>query len=133
MPIEAVVSSIAVRPDHIQTVLEGEQYIQRLGEVVVLHDLQGLLGDMALDPEREQLPVVIVQGKAGRIALIVSEFLGPQKLVNVPLDERVFDCPGVAGTSVFTGGRIGLTLDIEGLVAAPSAGKPLRRPPPRST
>ncbi|MFW5857801.1 MAG: ATP-binding protein, partial [Planctomycetota bacterium] len=117
LPIERIVSSLGVARDDVQTALDRNRFIQYLEEVVVLRDLQELLGDRPLGEGADPLPVVIVQGKAGRVALIVSEFLGPQKLVNVPLDDRTFHVDGVAGTSVFSGGRIGLTLDIDALAA----------------
>ncbi len=115
-PIERVVSSLGIQAGEIESAMGASRYIRYLGDVVPLHDLQQLLGDAPLGEEEEPIPVVIVQGKPGKVALIVSEFLGPQKLVNVPLDDSVFKVRGVAGTSVFTGGRIGLTMEIDELV-----------------
>lgn len=115
-PIDQVVSSLGAKAEDVQTAMTGGRYLQYLGEVVVLHDLQQLLGDTPLEENALGLPVVIIESRAGRIGLVVSEFLGPQKLVNVPLDETVFQVEGVAGTSVFTGGRIGLTVDVDGLI-----------------
>lgn len=110
-PIESIVSFLGVSPDDVQSALDKERYIDYLGEVIVLKNLLGVISGKASDEDIQPLPVTIIQGKAGKLALVVSELLGPQKLVNVPLDEAVFDVQGVMGTSVFAGGRVGLTLD----------------------
>jgi hypothetical protein len=66
----------------------------------------------------------VLQGKAGRIALSISEFLGPQKLVNVPLSGSWDRARAVAGTAVFTGGRLGLTLNVDALARDAVGGAP---------
>ncbi|MCK4303846.1 MAG: chemotaxis protein CheW [Candidatus Eisenbacteria sp.] len=117
LPIEQVVASLGIVPAQIQTAMDQGKYFTYQGQVIVLHDLRELLGSEPLPRDAEQLSVVIVQSRSDRIGLVISEFLGPQKLVNIPFDESLPHDPGVAGTSVFTGGRLGLTLDINELVA----------------
>jgi chemotaxis protein histidine kinase CheA len=117
LPITCVVASVGIDAATIQTVLGSDnRYIKYLGEIIVLHDLQQILGDPPAESIDGSLPVLIIEGKNGRVALLVSEFLGPKKLVNVPLNSDVFHVPGVAGTFVHTGGKLGLTLDVDALV-----------------
>ncbi len=117
LPIEQVVASLALRLSQVQTAMDRSRYFVYQGSVVGLRDLQELLGAAPLE-EVDPLPVVIIQGRHGRLALIVSEFLGPAKLVNIPFEEGMEHDPGVIGTTVFTGGRLGLTVDIDTLVAS---------------
>jgi HPt (histidine-containing phosphotransfer) domain-containing protein len=67
----------------------------------------------------EVVPVVIIEGKRDKIACVVSEFLAPSKLVNVPLAKDMFhrDVVGIAGTCIISGGRVGMTVDINTTVA----------------
>ena len=118
LPIEQVIASLGVRRDQVQTAMDRSRYFVYQGSVVVLRDLQELLGSPSLEDETDPLPVVIVQGRTGRLALIVSEFLGPAKLVNIPFEDGMEHDPGVIGTTVFTGGRLGLTVDIDALVSS---------------
>ncbi len=118
LPIEQVIASLGVRRDQVQTAMDRSRYFVYQGSVVVLRDLQELLGSPSLEEETDPLPVVIVQGRTGRLALIVSEFLGPAKLVNIPFEDGMEHDPGVIGTTVFTGGRLGLTVDIDALVSS---------------
>jgi chemotaxis protein histidine kinase CheA len=118
LPIEQVVANIGLRRDDIQTAFDRGRHFLYHDEVVPLFCLQETLGQDALEDLREPLPVIIVRGRAGRAAFLVSEFLGPQKLVNIPLDDDLGHHVAIGGTAVFTGGRLGLTVDVDALVAA---------------
>jgi len=118
IPIDQVVASLGIKPARIQTAMGRGRCFTYQGQVVVLHDLQELVGNPPLNEDVDPLPVVIVQSKGRRVALIVSEFLGPQKLVNIPLDDDMQHDPSIAGTSVFTGGKLGLTINVDDLVAS---------------
>lgn len=115
LPIEHVVFSLAVNATQVKNALGRGRYFTHRGEALVLHDLLDLLGEQPADERPDPVPVVVVQGKAGRIALSITEFLGPQKLVNVPLNGSWDRARAVAGTAIFTGGRLGLTLNVDAL------------------
>lgn len=115
LPIEQTVASLGVVPAEIRSALNRGTYILHQDQVVTLRDLQELLGDGPLDDDLDVIPVVVVESKGRKLALIISEFLGPQKLVNIQIDDILSHTTGVAGTSVFTGGRLGLTLNVDEL------------------
>ncbi len=115
LPIEQTVASLGILPSEIRSALHRGTYILHQGQAVILRDLQDLLGDGPLCDNHDLLPVVIVESKGRKLALIISEFLGPQKLVNIQIDDILSHSRGVAGTSVFTGGRLGLTLNVDEL------------------
>ena len=101
------------------------------GRIVPLHDLQEALGEEPVAADGQMLPVIILRGRTGEIAFVVSKFLGPQKLVNIPLDDGIDHHCAVAGTAVFTGGKLGLTLDVDTLVASTMGRRPCRPSRPR--
>ncbi len=121
LSIDKVLSLQGVRHDQIQASMDRERFIKYLNEPIALFDLSELLGGGPSKIDHPEIvPVVIIEGKTERIAAIVSEFLSPSKLVNVPLEKDLFDreAAGVAGTCIITGGRVGVTIDVDELVAA---------------
>jgi len=119
LAIEKVISLQGIPVNQIQATMDRDRFIQYLGEPVALFDLQELLGGGTSESLKPNIvPVVIVEGKKNRIAVAVTEFLSPQKLVNVPLVTDMFGdaAPGVAGTCIISGGQVGLTVDIDRVV-----------------
>lgn len=117
LPIEQIVASIGLRSDEIKSAFDRSRHFLYQDEVIPLHCLQEILGQPTPAGQRDPLPVIIVRGRQGQAAFTVSEFLGPQKLVNIPLTEGMQHHPAIAGTAVFTGGKLGLTVDVDQLVA----------------
>ena len=130
LSIDKVVSLQGVRTEDIQASLDRDRFIRYLDEPVTLLDLQELLGGEPSPQEKEGIiPVVVVEGQHDRIAVSVTEFLAPSKLVNVPLDTTMFggrQVRGISGTCIISGGRVGMTVDIDVLVAA-ATGVPLTK------
>jgi len=119
LAIEKVISLQGIPVEQIQATMDRERFIRYLGDPISLFDLQELLGGVTSESFKPDIvPVVIIEGKKERIAVIVTEFLSPQKLVNVPLETDMFGdvAPGVAGTCIISGGQVGLTVDIDRVV-----------------
>ena len=127
LSIDQVVSLQGLKHEQIQASMDRERFIKYLGTPLALFDLSELLGS---EPTRldnpDVVPVVIIEGKKSKIACIVSEFLAPSKLVNVPLTKDMFnrDVVGIAGTCIISGGRVGMTVDIDTTVAK-AVGEPI--------
>ena len=117
LPIDQVVANIALRREDIGTAFDRSRHFLYHDEVVPLHNWQGALEQPMQDEVRDPLPVIILRSRTGQAAFTVTEFLGPQKLVNIPLDEGLDHHPAISGTAVFTGGKLGLTVDVDTLVA----------------
>jgi len=120
LSIDQVVSLQGFKPDQIHATMDQERFIKYLGTPLALFDLSELLGsDTTRLDNPEVVPVVIIEGKKDKIACVVSEFLAPSKLVNVPLAKDMFnrDMLGIAGTCIISGGRVGMTVDINTTVA----------------
>ncbi|MDR1487037.1 MAG: chemotaxis protein CheW [Deltaproteobacteria bacterium] len=118
VPIGNVVATQSFSVSDINTTMERTESIIYLGSIVPLHDLRGLLTGAPLADEefKDYLPVIIIDAKNGRVALKVSEFIRPQKLVLIPLPE-IFSVKGVAGTTILGGNQLGMVLDPFELIA----------------
>jgi chemotaxis protein histidine kinase CheA len=121
VPIGNVVATQSFSLSDINTTMERTESILYLGSIVPLHDLRGLLTGTSLSIEefRDNLPVIVIDAKNGRLALKVSEFIRPQKLVLIPLPE-IFKVRGVAGTTILGGSQLGMVLDPFDLIAMAS-------------
>ncbi|MDR2405425.1 MAG: chemotaxis protein CheW [Deltaproteobacteria bacterium] len=118
VPIGNVVATQSFNVSDVHTTMERTESITYLGTIVPLHDLRGLLTGtpLASSEFKDYLPVIIIDAKNGRIALKVSEFIRPQKLVLIPLPE-IFSVRGVAGTTILGGSQLGMVLDPFDLIA----------------
>lgn len=116
IPIQNVVATQSFLPDELHSAMASAESIIYLGSIVPLHDLSNLLAGRRLNENRDNIPVIIIEAKNGRIALKVSEFVRPQKLVLIPLPD-LFDVIGVSGTTILGGSQLGLVLDPFELVA----------------
>ncbi|MDR2198820.1 MAG: chemotaxis protein CheW [Deltaproteobacteria bacterium] len=121
VPIGNVVATQSFNQGDVHTTMERTESITYLGTIVPLHDLRELLTGtpLASGDFTENLPVIIIDAKNGRIALKVSEFIRPQKLVLIPLPE-IFTVRGVAGTTILGGSQLGMVLDPFDLIALSS-------------
>jgi chemotaxis protein histidine kinase CheA len=121
VPIGNVVATQSFSASEVHTTMERTESITYLGSIVPLHDLRGLLTGTPLAGSEfeDYLPVIIIDAKNGRIALKVSEFIRPQKLVLIPLPE-IFSVRGVAGTTILGGSQLGMVLDPFDLIAMSS-------------
>jgi len=116
VPIGNVVATQSVEPKDVITTMGNTASIQYLGAIIPMHDLRGLLSGAPLSDTAESLAIIIIDAKNGRIALKVSEFIRPQKLVLIPLPE-IFSVKGVSGTTILGGNQLGMVLDPFELIA----------------
>ncbi len=114
IPILNVVSTLGMSSDKIITTFKRGRSIKYLGEIVTLFDMSALLGHGVLPPE-DEVTIVIVDAKNGRIALLVTEVLSPEKLVFSPLPD-LFRVQGVSGATLITGSYMGLVVDVSEMV-----------------
>ena len=117
VPIGNVVATQSVEAKDVITTMGSTESIQYLGSIIPLHDLRALLnGPPLADANQETLAIIVIDAKNGRIALKVSEFIRPQKLVLIPLPE-IFSVKGVSGTTILGGNQLGMVLDPFELIA----------------
>ena len=60
--------------------------------------------------------VVIVEDEDRQAGLLVDELIGRQQVVIKSLGETMKDIPGISGGAIMPDGRVGLIIDVGGLV-----------------
>lgn len=127
-PISNVVASIAVAKDEISTALEKGKMVKYLESLLPLHSLGNVLekrfDEIDWADNNETIPILIIEHKGKRIALTVSEFLAPQKLVIIPFDESV-SVTGLVGSTILGGRKLGYIVDVPSLISL-AMGKEVR-------
>ncbi len=64
--------------------------------------------------------VVVVENEGQQRAFMVDELLGKQEVVIKSLGGLMKDIPGLAGGTILADGRVGLILDIAGIISSSS-------------
>jgi len=102
-----------------------EQYhtVQGQGELIKVRDhllplvrLHQVFNCEAQKTDPWQALVVVVEHEGEQFCLLVDELVGKQEIVIKSLGERLKDLPGIAGGAIMGDGRVGLILDVAGLV-----------------
>jgi chemotaxis protein histidine kinase CheA len=119
-PISNVVASIAVTKEEISSPLEKGKMIKYLENLLPLHSLNNVLDkrydELDWADNNGTIPILIIEHKSKRIALTVSEFLAPQKLVIIPFDESI-SVAGLVGSTILGGRKLGYIVDIPSLIS----------------
>lgn len=109
---------ISLRPDKqdINTVVGRGEILTLQGHLVPIVRLYKLFGLEGALTECTDGTIVVVENAGGRVGLLVDEILGQQQTVIKSLGEVFKDADGVAGGAIMPDGRVGLILDVGGLI-----------------
>ncbi len=108
----------AVRPDagELYTVAGRGEMLKQQGALIPLFRLSRLLdiGDTAQDPT--EAIALLVEDGGKQLAILADTLLGQQQTVIKPLGQGIPPVTGVAGGAIMPDGRVGLILDVAGLI-----------------
>jgi two-component system chemotaxis sensor kinase CheA len=107
-----------IRPDaeDINTIIGKGESVKVRGHLVPVIRLYNALDIEGAIEKPENAALVIVESSGREYALLVDTLIGKQEVVIKPLGEKVKDLKGVAGGAILGDGRVGLILDIQGVV-----------------
>lgn len=116
LPIPGICESIRPVAADIRRVLgEGEMIVLR-GATIPLFRLAELFKITSSATRPEEGVVTIVEDGERRVALLLDELVGQQRVVVKTLGDSLGRLPGVSGASILADGRVRLILDIPGLI-----------------
>ena len=116
IPTLTIVRSIQPEQQYMTRVLGKGEMLTVQGELMPLFRLARLFQiPNAIEDPTEALAVV-VEDDGKHTALVVDELLGQQQIVIKSLGETMRDSPGIAGGAIMPDGKVGLILDVGGLV-----------------
>ncbi|OQX27945.1 MAG: hypothetical protein BWK80_02795 [Desulfobacteraceae bacterium IS3] len=117
MPTISIVRS--VRPDikAISRVHNRGQILQLQGKLIPLFRLADLFGiEGTTDHDPAHSIVVVVEDGGKQAGIVVDELIGSQQIVIKTLGEIMRNIPGISGSAIMPDGKVGLILDVGGLV-----------------
>jgi two-component system chemotaxis sensor kinase CheA len=129
IPTVSIVRSVQPVETDLSRVFQRGEMLSLQGKLIPLFRLATLfeIEDAATDPT--QAIVVVVEDDRRQTGLLVDELIGSQQIVIKTLGEALGDIPGVSGSAIMPNGRVGLILDVGGLVRLASDFNPEKQAP----
>ncbi len=124
IPTLSIVRAVRPEPDDVSTVLERGEMLKLQSELIPLCRLDRLFDLKGAEQDVTRALVVVVESDGARTGLVVDELLGQQQIVIKSLGKSMRDIPGVAGGAIMPDGRVGLILDVGGVVKLASSSMP---------
>jgi two-component system chemotaxis sensor kinase CheA len=90
--------------------------LQLQGRLIPLHRLSQLYGIADAQEELSEAIVVVVEDEQRQAGLVIDELVGRQQVVIKSLGESMRNIPGISGGAILPDGRVGLILDVGGLL-----------------
>jgi two-component system chemotaxis sensor kinase CheA len=107
-------------------VLETHELLQVQGQSIPLLRLTTLL---AMEAGNHDCQLAIIAESDGqRVAILVDELVGQQQAVIKSISSGIGETPGISGCAILSDGRVGLVLDVAGLLALAKTSPPSPRP-----
>jgi two-component system chemotaxis sensor kinase CheA len=116
IPTISIQESFRPRPEDFSTVTEQGELVNVRGNLIPLLRLYQLwhIEPKTTDPTKAL--VVIVENMGRRACVMVDELVGQQQIVIKNLGEQFRDVRGITGATILGNGRVGLILDVDGLI-----------------
>jgi two-component system chemotaxis sensor kinase CheA len=116
LPINSIVEFVKAQEKDRSQVYDKTEMYRVFGDVYPLIRLSDLFGVTTTKQVFEEHTICIVESDYGRACVLVDELLGQQQVVIKSLGERLKNVEGVSGSAILGDGRVGLILDVNGLV-----------------
>jgi two-component system chemotaxis sensor kinase CheA len=116
IPTISIVRSVQPTPKDISTVLQKGEMLKLQGRLVPLFRIATLFEIENAEQDLNRAIAVIVENEGKQAGLVVDELIGSQQIVIKTLGEMLGDIRGISGSAIMPNGRVGLILDVGGLV-----------------
>jgi len=115
-PTLSIVRSVQPKPEDITTVLKRGEMLLLQGNLIPLFRLASLFEIRGAEEELTKSIVMVVEDDGRQVGLIIDELIGSQQIVIKTLGDIFKNIPGISGSAIMPNGRVGLILDVGGLV-----------------
>ncbi len=118
IPTASIREAIRLSPENYSTAKEKGEMIRLRGKLIPLVRLYELFGIVPEHEDPFQALAIIVESKDGRVSgMLVDDLIGQQRVVIKPLGDLFKGIRGISGGSILGDGRVGLILDVDGLIS----------------
>ena len=116
VPLFAVREMFRPAPDSLFTVQNRAEMVMVRGNLLAVVRLYRKFGVKPRSEDPCQGLLIVAEGEGQRFCLMVDELIGKQEAVIKSLGETFKKIPGIAGGAILGDGRVGLILDLVGLI-----------------
>jgi two-component system chemotaxis sensor kinase CheA len=121
IPTVSIVRTIKPDSKDISTVFNKGIVLSLQGKLIPLYRLTHLYKIEDSQDSNTDL-VVVIEDDGNQAGIIIDELVGRQQVVIKTLGETMQKIPGISGGAIMPNGRVGLIVDISGLMRLTSAG-----------
>jgi len=116
LPITSVVEFIQPQDKEITEIATQRAVIKIHGNLYPIVHLRELFGVKSGYEDSKEMTACLVESELGRSCIFVDKLLGQQQVVIKSLGERLKEVKGLAGATILGDGKVGLILDVNGIV-----------------
>lgn len=116
IPTLSVVESLKPSESELPTVLNSGEMVSVRGRLLPLFRISHLFGIDSAEEDPTKALVVIVEDSDRQVGLLVDDLIGHQQVVIKSLGGILGNITGVSGGAIMADGRVGLILDVGGIV-----------------
>ncbi|RKY55238.1 MAG: chemotaxis protein CheA, partial [Candidatus Neomarinimicrobiota bacterium] len=116
IPTLSVITSLRPQAEDLSTVLNRGEMLSFQGELIPMFRLSNFFNIEGTENNPTQGIVIVVESDGHRVGLLADTLLGQQQIVIKSLSESVHGILGISGGTIMSDGRVGLILDVDGLV-----------------
>jgi two-component system chemotaxis sensor kinase CheA len=116
IPLLSIIESVQPRTEMINRLAGKNEVFHFRGQHLPILRLYELFGAQGAQTDLEKGLLVVVEADGRQVGLFVDDLLGQQQISIKSLEKNFRRVPGVAGATILGDGRVGLILDISGLI-----------------
>jgi two-component system chemotaxis sensor kinase CheA len=128
IPTISIIRSVKPSPGDVSSVFGQGEMLLLQGNLIPLYRMSQIYGIADARDDLNEAIVVVVEDEGRRSGLVIDELIGRQQVVIKSLGETMQNIPGISGGAIMPDGRVGLILDVGGLLrfATPDRGEGAR-------
>jgi two-component system, chemotaxis family, sensor kinase CheA len=116
LPTISIIRSVKPAETDIATVFQQGEMLRLQGDLIPLYRMSQIYGIRAAREKLTDAIVVVVEDEDRQAGLVIDELVGRQQVVIKSLGETMKNLPGISGGAIMPDGRVGLILDVGGLL-----------------
>jgi len=116
IPTISIIRSVKPAPGDVSSIFGQGEMLQLQGNLIPLYRMSQIYGIADAQDDLNEAIVVVVEDEGRRSGLVIDELVGRQQVVIKSLGETMKNIPGISGGAIMPDGRVGLILDVGGLL-----------------
>jgi two-component system chemotaxis sensor kinase CheA len=116
IPTISIIRSVKPAADDLATVFQQGEMLRLQDRLIPLYRLSRIYGVDSAQDDLQKAIVVVVEDEDRYAGLVIDELVSRQQVVIKSLGEALKNIPGISGGAIMPDGRVGLILDVGGLL-----------------